>query len=149
MHHFNGLDEVKAAVGQHLGHTAWIDVTQDVINRFADATFDQQWIHVDPERAKAGPFGGTIAHGYWTLSLVPSFLYQLYAVDGVPMQINYGSNRVRYPSTVPVGARVRGGAEFTNFEQGPNHAQLTTTVTVEIEGGPKPACVAEVLTRLG
>lgn len=149
MHAFNGMDEVKAAVGQHLGHTEWVDVTQDVIDRFAEATFDQQWIHVDPERAKNGPFGGTIAHGYWTLSLVPSFLYQLYSIIGVNMQINYGSNRVRYPTIVPVGARVRGGAQFTDFEQGPAHAQLTTTVTIELEGAQKPACVAEVLTRLG
>ncbi|GAA4753302.1 MaoC family dehydratase [Nocardioides endophyticus] len=148
MRTFTGIDDVEASVGQHLGYTDWLEVTQADINLFADATHDHQWIHVDPERAKDGPYGATIAHGYWTLSLVPSFLYQLYAIEGLRMQVNYGSDRVRYPAPVRCGTRIRAGAEFTAFTRGSSHAQLTTTIIVEVEGETKPACVAEVLTRL-
>ena len=112
MRTFHGLDELEKAVGTHLGYSDWQTITQEQVNLFADATGDHQWIHVDPEKAAQGPFGTTIAHGYLTLSLVPSLVWQIYTVEGLRMGVNYGSNKVRFPAPVPVGSRVRGGAEL-------------------------------------
>ena len=145
---FHGLDEFEKAVGTHLGHSDWHTVTQEQVDLFAEATGDHQWIHVDPERAKDGPFGGTIAHGYLTLSLVPKLVWEVYKVEGLSMGVNYGSNRVRFPSPVPVGSRIRAGVELVSLERGPNGAQATVRVTIEREGGDKPACVAETVSVL-
>ncbi len=145
---FNGIDELEKAVGTHLGHSDWHTVTQEQIDLFAEATGDHQWIHVDPDRAKDGPFGTTIAHGYLTLSLIPRLIWQIYTVEGLRMGVNYGSNKVRFPSPVPVGSRIRAGAELVGLSRGPSGAQATVRVTVEREGGDKPACVAEVVSVL-
>jgi acyl dehydratase len=145
---FNGIEELKDAVGEHLGHSDWHTVTQERVNQFADATGDHQWIHVDPERAKDGPFGGTIAHGYMTLSLVPMLSSQVYRVDGLKMGINYGTNKVRFPAPVPVGSRVRAGVEVLDVNAGPQGAQAVVKTTIEVEGGDKPACVAESVVVL-
>lgn len=145
---FHGLEELRAVVGTHLGYSAWQEVTQREVDLFADATGDHQWIHVDPERAAQGPFGTTIAHGYLTLSLVPSLSWQVYTVEGLRMGINYGSDKVRYPAPVPVGSRIRGGVEVLELVPGGGGERLRTRVTVEIEGSERPGCVAEVLSVL-
>jgi acyl dehydratase len=145
---FNGIDELEQAVGEHLGHSDWHTVTQEKVDLFADATGDHQWIHVDPERAKAGPFGGTIAHGYMTLSLLPMLNQQIYRIDGLTMGINYGTNKVRFPSPVPVGARVRAGTEILEVNPNAQGAQAVVRTTIEVEGGEKPACVAESVVVL-
>ncbi|HWL99023.1 MAG TPA: MaoC family dehydratase [Nocardioidaceae bacterium] len=145
---FNGIDELKQAVGEHLGHSDWHTVTQEKVDLFADATGDHQWIHVDPERAKAGPFGGTIAHGYMTLSLLPMLNQQIYRIDGLTMGINYGTNKVRFPSPVPVGSRVRAGTEILEVNPNAQGAQAVVRTTIEVEGGEKPACVAESVVVL-
>ncbi len=142
-----GIDGLKAAVGQHVGYSAWHQVTQEQVNKFADATGDHQWIHVDVERAKGGPFGGPIAHGYLTLSLTPTLLTEVFVVSGVSMAINYGLNKVRFPSPVPVGSQVRAGIEIASVEEVSGGAQVGLAVTYEIEGGTKPVCVAEILFR--
>jgi acyl dehydratase len=142
-----GLEGLKAAVGQHVGYSEWHRVTQEQVNLFADATGDHQWIHVDVERAKSGPFGGPIAHGYLTLSLTPTLLTEVFVVTGVSMAINYGLNKVRFPSPVPVGSQVRAGIEIAAVEEVSGGAQVSLTVTYEIEGGTKPVCVAEILFR--
>ena len=142
-----GIDGLKAAVGQHVGYSAWHQVTQEQVNKFADATGDHQWIHVDVERAKGGPFGGPIAHGYLTLSLTPRLLTEVFVVSGVSMAINYGLNKVRFPSPVPVGSQVRAGIEIASVEEVSGGAQVGLAVTYEIEGGTKPVCVAEILFR--
>ncbi|YAL83853.1 MaoC family dehydratase [Dermacoccaceae bacterium W4C1] len=141
---FNGTDDLVAAVGEHLGYSDWHQVTQQAVDQFAEATGDHQWIHTDPERAKSGPFGGTIAHGYLTLSLVPMLTWQIYTVENISMGINYGSDKVRYPVPVPVGSRVRAGIELTSVEPSSLGYTVTTAVTVELEGSAKPACVATV-----
>ncbi|HET8991223.1 MAG TPA: MaoC family dehydratase [Acidimicrobiales bacterium] len=141
------LDELAAHVGEHLGYCDYRTVTQDQVDRFADATGDHQWIHVDPERAAAGPFGGTIAHGYLTLSLIPVLVGSLLRVSGVSMGVNYGSNRVRFTSPVRVGSDVRAGATLASVEEVPGGVQVALEVTVEVRGQAKPACVAETLTR--
>ena len=143
----DGLDGLQKRVGDHLGYSDWHEVTQEQINLFADATGDHQWIHVDVERAQAGPFGTPIAHGYLTLSLTPTLLTEVFAVSGVAMGINYGLNKLRFPSPVPVGSRVRAGVELAGVEEVSGGAQVSLTVTYEIEGGTKPVCVAEVLFR--
>ena len=143
----SGIEDLKSRTGQHLGHSDWLEVTQDRVNKFADATDDHQWIHVDVERAKAGPFGGTIAHGYLTLSLGVPLLAQVVRVEGIRMGINYGLNRVRFPSPVPVGSRIRAGAQLMSVEEFEGGAQSTFQVTFEIEGKDKPACVAEAIFR--
>jgi len=143
----DGVEGVKEAAGRHLGYSDWLTMTQERIDLFADATEDHQWIHVDPERAKGGPFGATIAHGYLTLSLVSHFLFQVVEVKGISMGINYGTNKVRFPSPVRVGSRIRGGVEIASVEEVPGGVQSTARVTVEIEGGDKPACVAEIISR--
>jgi len=143
MRTFANLDELAAAKGEHLGTGDWLEVTQDRIDQFADATGDHQWIHVDAEKAAQGPFGTTIAHGYLTLSLIPMLGKQIYHVDGIKMGINYGLGKVRFPSVVPVGSRVRAGAELVDVVDKPQGKQVTVRMTVEIEGSDKPACVAE------
>ncbi|GII63522.1 MaoC family dehydratase [Sphaerisporangium krabiense] len=145
---FAGVEELKAAQGEHLGDTPWREVTQRQVDLFADATGDHQWIHVDAERAAAGPFGGTIAHGYLSLALLPSLVRSLYRVEGPKMIVNYGLNKVRFPTPVPVGARVRAGAEIVEVKDTPSGALVTLRVTVEVEGAARPACVAETLTLL-
>ena len=145
MHVFTRLEELEQAVGTHLGFSDWTEVTQEQVQLFADATGDHQWIHLDQERAAAGPFGRTIAHGYLTLALVPLLGSQVYRVDGLSMGINYGSDKVRFPAVVPVGSRVRGGVELLSLKPVSMGSQLATRVTVEVEGSDKPACVAETL----
>ncbi len=142
---FHGIDELQAALGEHLGFSDWHTVTQEQIDTFADATGDHQWIHVDPQRAASGPFGTTIAHGYLTLSLVPLLVTQVYGVQGVTMLLNYGANKVRFPAPVPSGSRIRGGVELVSLERAALGYQLVTRVTVDLEGSAKPACVAETV----
>lgn len=145
---FQHPNELAAKVGTHLGYSDWITIDQDRVNRFADATGDHQWIHVDPERAKSGPFGGTIAHGYLTVSLVNLFLPQIMEVRGISMGVNYGADKLRFPAPVKVGARVRGGGELLKVEEVKGGAvQATVRVTVEIEGGDRPGCVVETISR--
>lgn len=144
---FSGLDEFVAAQGSELGPTEWTEITQERVNLFADATDDHQWIHVDPEKAASGPFGGTIAHGLLTLSLLPHFTHQLYRVDNVKLAVNYGYNKVRFITPVRVGAKVRARAAITDVAQLDGAVQATMTVTVEIEGSEKPAAVAESIVR--
>ncbi|HEY3881014.1 MAG TPA: MaoC family dehydratase [Trebonia sp.] len=146
---FQGIDELAGWVGRHLGYSDWLLVDQARINLFADATGDHQWIHVDPERAAGGPFGATVAHGYLTLSLIPSLVSQIYKVEGVPLRINYGSDKVRFPAPVRAGSRIRAGAELLRLDRGASGVRSTVRVTVEIEGEPKPACVAETLGLFG
>jgi acyl dehydratase len=143
----DGVDAVLAAAGTHLGYSDWLEITQDRIDGFAEATGDHQWIHVDPEKAKDGPFGTTIAHGYLTLSLSNHFLPQIVEVQGISMGINYGVDKVRFPTPVPVGSRIRAGAELLAVQEIEGGVQATTRVTIELEGAPKPACVIESLSR--
>ncbi len=144
---FEGLNELKGAVGTHLGYSDWLEITQERIDQFADATGDHQGIHVDPMRAAAGPFGTTIAHGYLTLSLVAGLMPQVIQVRGIKMGINYGANKVRFPSPVPVGSKLRAGGELVSVEDVPGGVQATTRITIEREGADKPACVVESLSR--
>jgi acyl dehydratase len=143
----DGIDGLKAYVGQHLGYSEYVEITQEQVNLFADATGDHQWIHVDVERATAGPFGGPIAHGYLTLSLGPALMPQIFRVTGVAMGVNYGANKVRFPAPVPVGARLRLGATLLSVDEVPGGAQMALELVFEVEGATKPSCVAEVLTR--
>ena len=147
MKKFSGLDEFVAAQGAELGPTDWLEVTQDRVNLFADATDDHQWIHVDPERAANGPFGGTIAHGLLTLSLLPHFTHQLYTVDNIAMAINYGYNKVRFITPVRVGTKIRARAQIAKVDQLDGAVQATVTVTVDIDSSDKPAAVAESIVR--
>jgi len=145
---FDTPAELSGAVGRHLGHSDWLEITQERIDLFADATGDHQWIHVDPERAKAGPFGATIAHGYLTQSLVNFFLPQIVEVRGISMGVNYGADRVRFPAPVPVGSRIRGGGELVSAEPTKDGAvQAVVRVTVEIEGNERPGCVIDTISR--
>jgi acyl dehydratase len=143
-----GLDEVSAYIGKELGVSDWHLVTQDAIDEFADVTGDHQWIHVDRERAAQSPFGGTIAHGYYTLSLAPRFSYSLFKFEGFAFGVNYGLNRVRFPAPMPVGGRVRMRAVLKEVQEIDGGAQITTELTFECEGGEKPVCVAESLARV-
>ena len=138
---------LKEQVGEHLGYTEWREIDQDRVNLFADATDDHQWIHVDTEKSANGPFGGTIAHGYLTLSLAAPLMSELIEVTGVSMGINYGLDRVRFPAPVPVGSRIRAGGEIAEVTDVPGGVQAKLVITFEVEGGEKPACVAEVLVR--
>lgn len=147
MKKFKDLAEFVSAEGTQLGPTEWLEITQDRVNLFADATDDHQWIHVDPARAADGPFGGTIAHGLLTLSLLPHFTHQLYSVDNVAMAINYGYNKVRFITPVRVGAKLRARAEIAAVSQLDTAVQATLSTTVEIEGSEKPAAVAESIVR--
>ena len=145
---FANPSELKQAVGKQLGQSDWLEITQERIDQFAEATGDHQWIHVDPERAKDGPFGATIAHGYLTQSLVNYFLPQIVEVRGISMGVNYGSERVRFPAAVRVGSRVRGSAELLKAEDTKDGGvQAVTRVTVEIEGEDKPGCVIDTISR--
>jgi acyl dehydratase len=144
----NGLDELKTRAGTDLGRSQWVEVTQERVNQFADATGDHQWIHVDVEAAKAGPFRGTIAHGYLTLSLVIPMFAELLSVQGIRMGINYGLNRVRFPAPVPVGSRIRLAGRLADVEEISGHsAQVLVDLTVELENSAKPACVAQAIYR--
>ncbi len=143
----DGPDDVRAHLGKHLGHSEWIEIDQVRVNLFADATGDHQWIHVDPERATKGPFGAPIAHGYLTLSISNLFLPQIVDVKGFSAGVNYGVDKVRFPSPVKVGARIRAGAELTAISEVNGGLQTTIVITIEIEGGTKPACVIESLSR--
>ena len=142
-----GIDGLKESVGHHLGYSEYMEITQDRVNTFADATGDHQWIHIDVEKAKSGPFGGPIAHGYLTLSLGPMLYPTVVRVEGFSMGVNYGANKVRFPSPVPVGAKVRLGVKLLEVEEIPNGAQMTMEFTFECEGAPKPSCVAEIIFR--
>lgn len=145
---FSSPDELLGAVGQHLGYSSWLEVTQERINEFAEATGDHQWIHIDPEKAKAeSPYGSTIAHGYLTLSMTNMFLPDIIEVENISMGINYGANKVRFPSAVPVGSKIRVGAELESVEEIEGGVQTCLKVTVEVEGQDKPACVVESLSR--
>ncbi|MGV9709223.1 MaoC family dehydratase [Gordonia sp. NPDC003424] len=140
---FTSVDELKAAIGEDLGSGEWLEITQDRVNQFADATGDHQWIHIDPERAKSGPFGAPIAHGYLTLSLLPMLAGSIFTVEGPKLIINYGLNKVRFPNPVPVGSRVRANAVITAVEETGAGVNMIVKNTIEIEGVDKPACVAE------
>jgi acyl dehydratase len=145
---FRSLDELTAAVGEEIGPSEWMTVTQKQVDTFADATGDHQWIHVDRARAAAGPFGGTIAHGYLTLSLVPLIASQLFHVDAMGAALNYGINKVRFPHHVLVGSRIRGTATIAEVTDVPAGKQMITRYVIEIEDVAKPACVAETVVLL-
>ena len=144
----NGIDELKSRIGDELGVSDWHEVTQEKVDAFAEVTGDDQWIHVDPERAKETPFGGTIAHGYYTLSLAPRFSYDLFKLEGVAFGLNYGLNKVRFPAPMPVGDKVRMRMELQSVDDIPGGAQITMKLTFERDGGDKPVCVAESLSRV-
>jgi acyl dehydratase len=148
MRTITGLAELKDAEGDELGTSDWHLVTQEAVDAFADVTGDHQWIHVDVERAKQTPFGGTIAHGYYTLSLAPMLTEQVFTLEGFAFAINYGLNKVRFPAPLPVGKRVRLQAKLTEVSDVPGGAQMTVLATFEVEGGDKPVCVAEEIARV-
>ena len=148
MRTFNGIPELEAAVGEHLGYSDWHAISQEQIDTFAKGTGDFQWIHIDPVEAAKGPFGSTIAHGYLTLSLVPMLVWQVYDVQGIRMGVNYGANKLRFPAPVPVDSRVRAGVELLQVTPGGGGYQVVTRVTVEREGGDKPACVVDTVSIL-
>ena len=145
---FSTFEEIEAAAGQEIGLTDWVEITQERVNLFADATDDHQWIHVDEERAAQGPFGGTIAHGYMTVSLIPALSHSIFSVETDGPRLNYGLNKVRFPNPVKVGSRVRGHATLAELVDVPAGKQLVVRYTVEIEGSAKPACVAETVVLL-
>jgi len=143
----NGPDDLRQRLGTHLGYSDWLDINQDRVNEFADATGDHQWIHVDPIQASQGPFGAPIAHGYLTLSLSNYFLPQIVEVRGFEAGVNYGVDKVRFPCPVIVGQRVRAGAELVSIDEVKGGLQTTIRITIECEGSDKPACVIESLSR--
>ena len=144
----DGVEGVQSLVGRHLGYSEWVTITQEQVNQFADATGDHQWIHVDPERAaKESPFGAAVAHGYLTLSLLPSLMPQIVEVTGFRMSVNYGTDKVRFPAPVPVGSRVRAGAGLDSATAIDGGVQMSVTVTVEVEGASKPSMVATTVSR--
>ena len=144
---FSQPADLLGSEGQHLGYSDWLEIDQQRIDLFADATGDHQWIHVDPERAREGPFGATIAHGYLTLSLANLFLPQIMEVQNVSMGVNYGCDKVRFPAPVPVGSRVRGGGEVLSAEEVKGGVQVVVRITVEVEGSERPACVIDTISR--
>ncbi len=148
MRRLSGVEEVKACVGEEVGVSGWHEVAQEAIGRFAEVTGDHQWIHLDVERARETPFGGTIAHGYYTLSLAPALTEELLAFDGFAFSVNYGLNKVRFPAPLPVGSRVRMRATVAAADDVPGGVQVALALTFEREGGDKPVCVAEALARL-
>lgn len=148
MRAFTTYEELESAVGEDIGTSDWLEVTQERVNQFADATGDHQWIHVDVERAASGPFGGTIAHGYLTLSLVPMLGAQIFTLETPGAKLNYGVNKVRFPTPVPVGSRIRAHAAIGAVNEIPSGRQLTLRWTIEIEGTEKPGCVAETVVLL-
>ncbi len=141
------IEDLRSRVGRHLGWSDWHEVTQDQVDRFADVTGDHQWVHTDPERARQGPFGTTIAHGYLTLSLLPALLGEVLFVAGPRFAVNYGLNRLRFPAPVPVGSRVRAGATLSAMEAVAGGEQVVLACTFEVEGSDKPCCVADVVFR--
>jgi len=145
---FSTFEEIEAAAGEEIGASDWVEITQERVDKFAEATDDFQWIHVDQEKAKAGPFGGTIAHGYLTLSLIPFLGAQVFALETPGAKLNYGVNKVRFPSPVPVGSRIRNHVTMGEVTDLPAGKQLTLRHTIEIEGRPKPGCVAETVVLL-
>jgi len=145
---FTSSDELRAALDQELGPSEWLEITQDRIDRFAEATDDFQWIHVDPERAASGPFGKTIAHGYLTLSLLPMLVRDYYLISGHRMTVNYGLNKVRFVSPVPVGSRLRGRSTIVDVQDVGSAVQVTLRTTIELEGTDRPACVVDGVARV-
>ena len=141
------VTELPGLAGTDLGDSSWLEITQDRVNTFADATDDHQWIHVDPERAKSGPFGGAIAHGYLTLSLAPVLLNKVIQVDNTKCGVNYGCNKVRFPSPVPVGSELRMGVTIAAVDETEGGVQVTYDLVMEVKDAPKPACVAQVVYR--
>jgi acyl dehydratase len=148
MRTFTTVEEIEAAIGEEVGVTDWVEIDQERVDTFAKATDDYQWIHVDQERAAAGPFGGTIAHGYLTLSLIPWLGSQIFTLDTPGAKLNYGVNKVRFPNPVKVGARIRARAKVNGVQELPAGRQLTMGITIEIDGEDKPACVAETVVLL-
>lgn len=144
----NGIEDLKARVGQHLGYTEYREISQDRVQQFADATDDQQWIHTDIERANAGPFGGPIAHGYLTLSLAPDMMAEVMTIEGMAMGVNYGTNKVRFPAPVPIPSKLRMGAALSQVDEFEGGAQYVVELTFEVEGASKPSCVAECVYRV-
>jgi acyl dehydratase len=144
---FDSVAALKEAAGEHLGYSDWLEITQGRVDAFADATGDHQWIHVDPAAAARGPFGTTIAHGYLMLSLIPMLAAQVSRVDGVRMGINYGLNRVRFPAPLPTGSQIRAGVRLVSVEDVAAGVQVASEVTIERDGGDKPCCVAETVSR--
>ena len=143
-----GIDELKARIGEELGVSEWHEVTQDAVDAFADVTGDHQWIHVDPERAAQTPWGGTIAHGLYTLSIGPRLTFAMVTIEGFAFGLNYGYNKVRFPAPLPVGTRLRMRATLSSVDDVPGGVQLTITQTFEREGGDKPVCVADAVSRM-
>lgn len=142
---FDGVPDIESAVGTHVGYSDWHTVTQEQVDRFAEATGDYQWIHVDVERAKEGPFGTTVAHGFLTLSLLPMLVGEIYTINGVKMGVNYGANKLRFPAPVPVGSEVRAGVSILGVTPNALGYQIATRITIERNGGDKPACVVDML----
>jgi len=141
-----GIDGLHAVANTRIGHSSWHTLTQEKIDAFADATGDRQWIHVDPSRAADGPFGATIAHGHLLTSMIPMLEWEVYAVDGMRMGINYGSNKVRFPAPAPVGSRIRAAVDIANVETVPSGVKVVTVVTIELENADKPVCIAEIVS---
>lgn len=145
---FSGVDALRAAAGERLGVSDWLTIDQQRIDAFADATDDHQWIHIDPQRAVAGPFGTTIAHGFLTLSLLPRLVRQVYRVEGSALAVNYGLNKVRFPAPVPVASQVRAVVELVEVADVAGGLQLVVRVTLQVQGDEKPGCVADWVTRV-
>ena len=145
---FSNVAEFTAAKGEQLGYSDWHEITQEQVTAFADATGDHQWIHVDLERAAAGPFGGTIAHGFLTLAMLPVLTHEIYRVENLTMAVNYGLDRVRFPAPVPVGARIRAGATLRDVKTTSPGQLCYSRVTIEVDGQRKPACIADTVTLL-
>jgi len=143
---FGSLADLQAAVGEHLGYSDWVEITQDQVDKFAEATGDYQWIHVDVSRNAENPFGGTIAHGFLTLSLIPVLQQKIYSIVNRKAGLNYGLNKVRFPTPVRVGKRVRGGAKLLEVVESPAGVRVTMEMVMEVEGAEKPACVAEAVS---
>ncbi|MGO2812586.1 MAG: MaoC family dehydratase [Brevibacterium aurantiacum] len=148
MRTLNGIDEITSLVGTELGSSEWTTIEQDAINTFADVTDDHQWIHIDEERAAEGPYGATIVHGFFTLSLIPKFSSEIFTIEGVSIRVNYGLNKVRFAQPVPVGSRLRGTVSVNEVIPGDKGTQVILKHVIEIEGQERPACIAEVVTLL-
>lgn len=148
MRTINGIDEFESLIGQELGTSEWLTMDQDAINTFADVTGDHQWIHVDEARAAEGPYGATIVHGFFTLSLIPKFSSEVFTIEGVSIRVNYGLNKVRFLQPVVVGSRLRGKVEVKDVIRGEKGTQVILKQTIEIDGQERPACIAEVVTLL-